>query len=246
MRWILPNDRLPSAWFNVAPHLDEPLQPPLAPGDQAAGGARRPGAAVPDGAHRPGDVSRAVDRRAGRGARHLAAVAADPAGPGPPAGAGAGHAGPHLLQGRVGVARGVAQAQYRGAPGVLQQGRGRQPADHRDRRRSVGERAGVRHVAVRPGVQGLHGPGVVPAEALPAGDDGDLGRDGGAVAGRRPEPSRVAGHRHQRCRAGRGRPIRHPLLTGLGAQPRAAAPDRDRFGGQGAAGSWRARRSPTS
>jgi tryptophan synthase beta chain len=32
MRWILPNDRLPSAWFNVAPHLDEPLQPPLHPG----------------------------------------------------------------------------------------------------------------------------------------------------------------------------------------------------------------------
>jgi tryptophan synthase beta chain len=32
VRWILPNDRLPSAWFNVAPHLDEPLQPPLHPG----------------------------------------------------------------------------------------------------------------------------------------------------------------------------------------------------------------------
>jgi tryptophan synthase beta chain len=32
MRWILPNDRVPEAWFNVAPHLDEPLQPPLHPG----------------------------------------------------------------------------------------------------------------------------------------------------------------------------------------------------------------------
>ncbi|MDQ4131855.1 MAG: TrpB-like pyridoxal phosphate-dependent enzyme [Actinomycetota bacterium] len=30
-RWNLPGDRLPEAWFNVAPHLPEPLQPPLHP-----------------------------------------------------------------------------------------------------------------------------------------------------------------------------------------------------------------------
>ncbi len=32
MRYNLPADRLPTAWFNVAPHLPEPLQPPLHPG----------------------------------------------------------------------------------------------------------------------------------------------------------------------------------------------------------------------
>jgi tryptophan synthase beta chain len=32
VRWTLPGDRVPSAWFNVAPHLDEPLAPPLHPG----------------------------------------------------------------------------------------------------------------------------------------------------------------------------------------------------------------------
>ncbi|MDQ1394035.1 MAG: tryptophan synthase beta chain [Acidimicrobiaceae bacterium] len=32
MRWILPSDHIPPAWFNVAPHLDEPLAPPLHPG----------------------------------------------------------------------------------------------------------------------------------------------------------------------------------------------------------------------
>jgi tryptophan synthase beta chain len=32
VRWILPNDRIPPAWFNVVPHLDEPLAPPLHPG----------------------------------------------------------------------------------------------------------------------------------------------------------------------------------------------------------------------
>ena len=32
MRWTLPSDRIPTAWFNVAPHLTEPLEPPLHPG----------------------------------------------------------------------------------------------------------------------------------------------------------------------------------------------------------------------
>ncbi|HXZ82182.1 MAG TPA: TrpB-like pyridoxal phosphate-dependent enzyme [Acidimicrobiales bacterium] len=31
MRWILPEDRLPTAWFNVVPRLPAPLQPPLHP-----------------------------------------------------------------------------------------------------------------------------------------------------------------------------------------------------------------------
>jgi tryptophan synthase beta chain len=31
MRWTLPPDRLPEAWFNVAPHLPAPLDPPLHP-----------------------------------------------------------------------------------------------------------------------------------------------------------------------------------------------------------------------
>ena len=32
MRWTLPPDRLPDAWFNVLPHLPAPLDPPLHPG----------------------------------------------------------------------------------------------------------------------------------------------------------------------------------------------------------------------
>jgi tryptophan synthase beta chain len=31
-RWTLSPDRIPTAWFNVAPHLASPLQPPLHPG----------------------------------------------------------------------------------------------------------------------------------------------------------------------------------------------------------------------
>lgn len=32
MRWTLPPDKVPEAWFNVVPHLSEPLDPPLHPG----------------------------------------------------------------------------------------------------------------------------------------------------------------------------------------------------------------------
>src|ERR687893_552818 len=31
-RWTLATDQVPEAWFNVAPHLPEPLEPPLHPG----------------------------------------------------------------------------------------------------------------------------------------------------------------------------------------------------------------------
>src|SRR5437016_11600846 len=31
MRWTLPPERVPDAWFNVLPHLPAPLQPPLHP-----------------------------------------------------------------------------------------------------------------------------------------------------------------------------------------------------------------------
>ena len=31
MRWTLPPDKVPQAWFNVVPRLPEPLDPPLHP-----------------------------------------------------------------------------------------------------------------------------------------------------------------------------------------------------------------------
>src|ERR1700683_2036053 len=32
VRWNLPSDQVPEAWFNVVPHLTTPLDPPLHPG----------------------------------------------------------------------------------------------------------------------------------------------------------------------------------------------------------------------
>ncbi len=93
-----------------------------------------------------------------------------------PAGEGARHARADLLQVRGRLAGRLAQAEHRRAAGVLQRQGRHQAADHRDRRRPVGHGAGVRLRAVRPGVRGLAGAGVVRPEALPADDDRDVRR----------------------------------------------------------------------
>src|SRR5947208_6425550 len=62
---------------------------------------------------------------------------------------------------------------------------GDRQADHRDGRRPVGIGARLLVPAVRAGVRGLHGRLELRPEALPALDDGDLGRDGAPLALRR-------------------------------------------------------------
>ena len=62
----------------------------------------------------------------------------------------------------------------------------------------------------------------------------DHTNSGRARAGRHAGFARQPGHRHQRSRGGRRHPRRHQLLPGQRAQPRAAAPDRDRPGSQAA------------
>src|ERR1700680_3730828 len=49
-------------------------------------------------------------------------------------------------------------------------------------RRPVGIRSGVRRGPVQPRGHRLHGQGLVRAETLPPGDDGNLGRNGARVA----------------------------------------------------------------
>ena len=146
----------------------EPATAAAAPGHAAAGRPGRSGPAVPDGADRAGGHHRPVRRHPRRGARRLPAVAPLAALPGAPAGEGAGHAGPDLLQVRGRLAR----------PGRTSRTppcrrptttRGRRPAaDHGDRRRAVGHGAGVRLRAVRAGLRGLAGRCLLRPEALPA------------------------------------------------------------------------------
>ena len=96
-------------------------------------------------------------------------------------------------------------------------------------------------------LRGLHGRLELRPEALPALDDGDVGRDRAPLAvgphAVRPRagraPDRLA--RDRDLRGGRGRRAGPglQLLARLGAQPRAAAPDGDRAGGDAADGAGR-------
>ena len=89
-----------------------------------------------------------------------------------------GHAGAHLLQVRRREPGRVAQAEHRRPAGVLQQAGRREGDDHRDGRRPVGDGAGdgVQFLRARP--RSLHGEGLVPPEAVPPGDHGELRREG--------------------------------------------------------------------
>ena len=197
---------------------------------------------------------RAVHPDPGRGPGHLPALAPVAAVPGAPAGAGARHPGPDLLQVRGCLTGRLAQAQHRGAAGVLQRQGRRQEADHRDRRRPVGHRAGLRLLAVRRGMRGLAGRRVLRREALPAHPDRDLRRHRAPLAvaaDLRPAASFPADHPGslgiaiseavEVAASGSG----HQVRAGLGAQPRPAAPDDHRRGGAAAAGAWPARPAPT-
>ena len=165
---LLSEDQLPTQWYNVVADLPSPPPPPLHPGTLAAGRPGRPGPAVPDGDHRPGGHAPSATSTSPAtcststscGGRAPLFRATRP-------GAGARHAGAHLLQVRGRQPGRVAQAEHRRAAGVLQPPGGRHQADHRDRRRPVGLGAGLRHRAVRDGVRGLAGGRVVPPEAVP-------------------------------------------------------------------------------
>ena len=80
---------------------------------------------------------------------------------------------------------GLAQAQHRGAAGLLQPRGGRAQARDRDRRGPVGLGARVRLPADGHGVRGVHGRLELRPEALPPLDDGGVGRD------RAPQPVRT-------------------------------------------------------
>ena len=87
---------------------------PAAPsGHRSADRARRPGPALPDGAHRPGGLGRARDRDPRPGPRRLPPLPTEPAVPGASARAGARYARPHLLQVRGRESRRAATSRTR-------------------------------------------------------------------------------------------------------------------------------------
>ena len=120
----------------------------------------------------------------------------------------------------------------------------------------LGARDGVR--VLRDRLPGLHGEGLLRAEAVPAHLHGDVRRRGDGVAvaddaggqgdpggepGLTPARSGIAISEAVEVAATSGGAIKYAL--GLGAEPRDAAPDGHRAGGQGADGAG-GRRRPTS
>ena len=79
VRFDLPTDQIPTAWFNVLPRLPEPLQPPLHPGTKEPVGPDDLAPLFPMALIAQEVSADAVDRHPRRGARHPAAVAADAA-----------------------------------------------------------------------------------------------------------------------------------------------------------------------
>ena len=182
----------------------------------------------------------------------LPPVAPDAAVPRPPPGEGARYAGEDLLQVRGRQPRRQPQAQHRRAAGLLQQGGRHQTPRHRDRRRPVGLVAGLRRRALRPRGPGLHGASVSydqkpyrralmetygarcvpsPVRAKPT--------SGRAILAQRPDHPGQPRHRHLRGGRGRRAARRHQVRARQRAQPRAAAPDRHRPGGDEADGDGR-------
>ena len=94
-----------------------------APGHARAGRTRRPGATVPDGAHRAGGDGRPLRRHPRRRARRVPALAPVAAVPGPPPGGLARHAGQDLLQVRGREPGRLAQAEHGRPAGLLQPAR---------------------------------------------------------------------------------------------------------------------------
>ena len=117
-RFELAQDKIPTAWYNALPDLPEPMQPPLHPGTKEPVGPDDLAPLFPmalieqemTGApHRSTSPARCSTSCACGGRRRSC---------GPAASRGARHAGAHLLQGRVGVAGRIAQAEHRGGAGV--------------------------------------------------------------------------------------------------------------------------------
>ena len=246
IRFDLPQSEIPTSWYNIQADLPEPLPPVIHPGRMDPIG---PDDLAPLFAMELIKQEVSQEREIpipGTDPRDLRPVASDPAVPGAAPGAGARYAGAALLQVRGRLARGLAQAQHRGRAGLLQPRGGGDAAHHRDRRGTVGQRAG--HGRRLPGrrLRGVHGAGLLRRQAVPALDDGGVRRQRHrqsverdqrrpAGAGVTARFARLPRHRHLGGGGGRGHQRRQQeVLPGLGPQPRAHAPDRDRPRGAGA------------
>ena len=189
--------RLPAAWYNIMPDLAQVTQPlpPLHPGTHEPVGPADLAPLFPEALIMQEVSTDAVDRHPRPGPRRLPAVEADAPVPGAPARAGAADARPHLLQvrGHVAPGRTSRTPRSRRPTTTRRRGSGGWPP-----RRAPGQWGSALSYGVpvlRPRVPGLHGQGLVRAEALPADLHGDVRRTVRRLAehrdaGRQDDPGR--------------------------------------------------------
>ena len=257
-KFVLDESRIPRAWYNIAADLPGPAVAAAPSGHPPAHRPGRPGAALPDGAHRPGGQRRARDRDPRAGPRRLSAVPAEPAVPGAPAREGARYARPTSTTSTRASARPAATSRTPRSP-----------------RRSTTRRPGVKRIATETGagqwgsalafagalfglevkvymvrasydqkpyrriLMETYGAEVVASPSLTT----NYGR---SVLAETPGQPGLARHGHQRGRRGRRDPRRHQVRARLRAQPRAPPPDGHRPGGDRADGRWPASRRTSS
>ena len=241
-KYVLGEDAIPTHWVNLLPDLPgEPLPPlhprtgepagpddltpifPMALIEQEVSPSRRSRSRTRSatrtgcGGRRRCSARAASSRRSARPRRSSTSTRASP--------------------------RGLAQAQHRGPAGLRERAGRASRSSHRDRRRPVGLVAGVRVLAVRARVRGLHGRLVYDQKPYRR----SMMQTWGATVHRSPSDLTKAGRAQAAHPTGslgiaiseavevaaqrRG----HQLRARLRAQPRAAAPDRDRPGGDRAA-----------
>ena len=194
-KFVLTEDAHPHALGQ--PAAGPPGRPAAAaqPGHDAAGRAGRPHADLPDGDHRPGGVAGAGGRDPGAGARRLPAVAARRRSSAR-TGSSASSIRPRTSTTSTRASRRPARTSRTARS--RRRTPTRRPACERlvdrDRRRPVGLGARARLQPVRARVRRVHGRRELRPEAVPARDDGELGRDRDPLA-----------ERHDRGRA-RARP----------------------------------------
>ena len=243
-KYLLSEKEMPTEWYNSRPTCRARCRRRCTRAPASRSGPQDLAPLFPHGADQAGGEPGAVDRDPRRGPRRLPALAADAALPRAPAREGARHAGPHLLQVRGRQPGRQPQAQHRRGPGLLQQAGGRRRGSATET--GAGQWGSALALACK--LFGLECKVymvkvTLSAEALPAVMMETWGAQVVASPSpetqRRPEDPRAGSgfaglprHRHQRGGRGRRHPRRHQVLAGQRAQPRAAAPDGHRPGGQ--------------
>ena len=192
VKFVLDEDRLPEAWYNIAADLPAPPPPVLHPGTRQPVGPDDLAPLFPMSIILQEVSTGPADRDPGGGALSLSPVEADAALPRAPARAGARDSGAHLLQVRGRLADRLAQAEHR----------------RRRRRTTTSKRAssasrprpapgsGARRSRSRARLFGLevrrlHGAGLVRPEAVPPRAHRDVRRHASSRARRR-RPTPVA------------------------------------------------------